>query len=370
MGPDSLSIVLPCRNEERCVAACVEEARRGLAALGIEGEVVVVDNGSEDATAARARAAGARVVEEPRRGYGAAVGRGIREAKGAYVAYADADGSYPLDDWAPLLDEAKKGADLVLGSRLRGRIEPGAMPWLHRRVGTPFLTALANLLFRVRISDINSGMRLLRADAARRLDLRGAGMEFASEMVVKAALLGLAVRETPIAYRRDRRGRPPHLRRWRDGWRHLRFLLLFAPNLVFLAPGLLLFAAGAFLGAPAFLRGSGDCPAFLASGLVLLGSQFAQVGLVAKTWCHVEGFYRRPYLERLFRVVSIESGLLLSAGLLAIGVVVALPLLRAPSAGAPPEPARVASALTFVLLGAQVGATSILLSVLGIRKRP
>ncbi|MGH7163857.1 MAG: glycosyltransferase family 2 protein, partial [Planctomycetota bacterium] len=242
MGKGSVSVILPCLDEERTVAACVLEARQGIQALDREGEVLVVDNGSTDGSVRMAEAAGARVVIERRRGYGAALHHGIREARGEILLLGDADGSYDFEHLAPLVDAVEKGADLVVGSRLRGRMEPGAMPWVHRRVGTPLLTFLVNRLFGTRLSDVNGGQRALRAEAARRLDLRAAGMEFASEMVIKAALARMRVAEVPVEYRKDARGRPSHLRRWRDGWRHLRFILLFAPNVVLVAPGVALSA--------------------------------------------------------------------------------------------------------------------------------
>lgn len=366
-----VSVVLPCLNEERTVVDCIEEAQRGVAALGHEAEIVVVDNGSTDDTVARATAAGARVVEEARQGYGSALGRGIRESTGEVVVLGDADGSYRFDDLAPLVGAIEGGAGLVIGSRLHGEMEPGAMPWLHRRIGTPVLTFLVNRLFGTRISDINCGQRALRGDQARALDLRAAGMEFASEMVIKAALAGLRIEERPVPFRKDRRGRPSHLRTWRDGWRHLRFILLFAPNSVLIAPGLALLLVGAALGAPAFLGHErfGGAAAFGAAGLVLLGAQLVYVGLLVKTWYHVEGFYRRPYLDRMFRYVGLEVGLLLGLGLFAVGLVAGIPLLLAWREGVEADPARVAASLTFLVLGMQVVTGSVLMSVLGIRRR-
>ncbi|MFI5403760.1 MAG: glycosyltransferase family 2 protein, partial [Planctomycetota bacterium] len=316
-------------------------------------------------------AAGARVIRERRRGYGNALWRGILEATGDVVILGDADGSYRFDALGPLVGAVDAGADLVLGSRLRGTIERGAMPWLHRHLGTPVLTGLVNLLFRTRISDVNCGQRALRTAAVPRLQLRAGGMEFASEMVIKAALLGLRIAEVPVDFRRDGRGRPSHLRTWRDGWRHLRFLLLFAPNLVLLAPGAAFLLFGAFLAGPSFLgrEGLGWARPFAGSAFVLLGAQLIQVGLLVKTWYHVEGFYRRPYLDRLFRHVGFEAGLILGLGLIAVGVVTGVPLVVAWRENVVADPGRIAAALTFLVLGAQVVASSVILSVLGIRRR-
>jgi glycosyltransferase involved in cell wall biosynthesis len=357
-------VVLPCLNEELTVPGCIAEARAGIEALGHEPEVLVVDNGSTDRTAQVAAAAGARVIPETRPGYGSALGRGIREATGDFIVLGDAD-------LGPLLAPLEQGADLVMGSRLRGRIEPGAMPALHRYLGTPVLTRIVNLIFRIKITDVNCGQRALTPAAARALDLRAAGMEFASEMIIKAALAGLKIEEVPVDLRRDRRERAPHLRTWRDGWRHLRFILLFAPNLMLVAPGLALGAVGLVLGGPAFVgqAGFGVAAAFAGAALVLVGAQLIQVGILVKTWYHVEGFYPRPYLDRLFRYLGFEVGLILGLGLFAVGVALGVPLLLAWSRRAPVDPTGIAPSLMFLVLGMQVVAGSVILSVLGIRKR-
>ena len=220
-----ISIVLPCLNEEETLPDCLGRAREGLEAAGLRGEIVVVDNGSTDRSAEIARSLGARVATEGVRGYGAALRRGFAEARAPWIVMADADGSYDLGGVGAFAARLAEGCDLVMGSRLRGTIEPGAMPWLHRRVGTPALTRALNLLHGAGISDVNCGMRGFRRDAVPRMALRSDGMELASEMVIAAARAGLRIAEIPIDFRRDGRERPPHLRTFRDGWRHLSLIV-------------------------------------------------------------------------------------------------------------------------------------------------
>ena len=228
---------MPCLNEAETVARCVAEAREALARAGLDGEIVVADNGSTDGSPALAEKAGARVVTVAARGYGAALAGGIAAARGTYVVIGDADLSYDFASVPDFVKALDAGADLVMGSRFLGRIEDGAMPPLHRWLGNPVLTGLGRLFFRADVSDFHCGLRAFRREALEALDLRTTGMEYASEMVVKAALFGLRISEIPVTLRRDGRSRPPHLRTWRDGWRHLRFLLLFSPRWLFLIPG-------------------------------------------------------------------------------------------------------------------------------------
>jgi len=225
-----VSIILPCLNEAETVGACVAQAVQTLQRLGIRGEVVVIDNGSTDGSPQIAAQSGARVVHEAQRGYGSALMRGVEEARAPFIIMADADESYDLTDLERFVTGLRGGADLVMGTRLRGTIEPGAMPWLHRWIGNPLLSGLLKFLFRPGISDAHCGMRAFTKDAYRRMQLQTTGMEFASEMVIKAALGNMRITEIPITLHPDGRNRPPHLRSFRDGWRHLRFMMLFSPT--------------------------------------------------------------------------------------------------------------------------------------------
>lgn len=239
-----LSIVLPCLNEAETLATCIRKARSSLQRLGIEGEVVVADNGSTDGSQAIAAHEDARVVAVPRRGYGAALRAGIEAATGRYVLMADADDSYCLDDIGAFVDALRAGADLVMGNRFQGGIAPGAMPFLHRYVGNPVLSMVGRRLFRIPIGDFHCGIRAFRRDRILELGMQTSGMEFASEMVVRAALGGLNITEVATVLQADGRSRAPHLRTWQDGWRHLRFLLAFSPRWVLVYPALTLLALG------------------------------------------------------------------------------------------------------------------------------
>jgi hypothetical protein len=239
-----LSIVLPCLDEAETLGVCVRKAQDSLRRLAVVGEVVVADNGSTDGSQDIARAHDARVVEVPRRGYGAAIAAGIAAARGEYVLMADADDSYALDDLGGFVTELRSGADLVMGNRFQGGIAPGAMPVLHRYLGNPVLSRLGRLFFRIPVGDFHCGIRAFRRDRIGELGLRTSGMEFASEMVVRSALAGLRISEVPTMLRPDGRSRSPHLRTWSDGWRHLRFLLAFSPRWLLLYPSMILQVIG------------------------------------------------------------------------------------------------------------------------------
>jgi hypothetical protein len=239
-----LTVVLPCLNEAETLATCLDKASTCARELGLSYSLLVADNGSTDGSQEIAEAHGARVVAVEVRGYGAALAAGIAAADGEFVIMGDADDSYALDELGPFIDELRAGADLVMGNRFSGTIEPGAMPFLHRYLGNPVLSFVGRRLFDVPIGDFHCGMRGFRRSAILELDLRTTGMEFASEMVVKASLAELDIREVPTTLRPDGRSRPPHLRTWRDGWRHLRFLALLSPRWLLFVPGLILTALG------------------------------------------------------------------------------------------------------------------------------
>jgi glycosyltransferase involved in cell wall biosynthesis len=323
--PD-VSVIMPCLNEAATVATCIGKARAALTAAGLDGEVVVADNGSEDGSPAIAAAAGARVVFAPVRGYGAAYLAGLEAARGGYLVLGDADDTYDFGAVPEFVTALKAGNDVVLGSRFRGRILPGAMPWLHRYVGNPVLSGLLSLFFGARISDAHCGLRAMTRAASERMRLRSTGMEFASEMVAVALRHGLRVAEIPITY--YPRGGESKLRSFRDGWRHLRFMLLLSPTPLFLVPGLLavvLGLLGLFTLLPGQLRVGGllfDYHfMFVASALAILGVQLVFLGLAAKTYARAALPERRdPWVDFLDRRFTLERGLLAGLALAAAGL--------------------------------------------------
>jgi glycosyltransferase involved in cell wall biosynthesis len=239
-----VSIIMPCLNEEETIALCIENAQKGLNEAAAEGEILVVDNGSNDRSVDIASNMGARVVSEATKGYGAALRNGIEQARGEYIIMGDADATYDFSQIKPFIDKLKDGNDFVMGSRLKGDIEKGAMPFLHRYLGSPLLTLFLNISFGGKISDVNCGMRGFKKGAISKLNLHANGMEFASEMVIKALLHKIPIAEIPIRYKVSPAKREPHLRTFRDGWRHLKFMILFSPTPLFILPGALLFVGG------------------------------------------------------------------------------------------------------------------------------
>jgi glycosyltransferase involved in cell wall biosynthesis len=330
MPEPEISIVIPALNEERTIAHCVGKAMKAVAALGGSGEVLVADNGSTDRTRAVAEGLGARVVAVDGKGYGRALRGGFSAAQGRYLVMADADGSYDFELAPRFVEELRRGSDFVVGNRYRGGIAPGAMPFLNRYLGTPVLTGVMNLLFRTGIGDVNCGMRGLTKDAFARLGLKADGMEFATEMIVKASLLKLKIAEVPCPLAKDLRDRPPHLRRWRDGWRHLRFMLLFSPTGTFLAPGAALCALGALglLGVAARDAFFNDTAMWLNSRHALTallfwltGTSALGLGVVAQEADYQERFDSGNALARfLHGAFHLETGLIVGAALVAAGL--------------------------------------------------
>ena len=333
MAEPDLTILMPCLNEAETLATCIGKARGFLERTGISGEVVVADNGSTDGSREIAMAAGARVVDVPARGYGAALAAGIEAARGRWVIMGDADDSYNFAHLDGFVEALRAGKQLVMGNRFTGGIAPGAMPWHHRYIGNPVLSFLGRLFFRAKAGDFHCGLRGFEREAILGLNLRTSGMEFASEMLVKATLSGLRVAEVPTTLSQDGRSRPPHLRSFRDGWRHLRFLLLFSPRWLFLYPGLALLAVGLFLGA--LLIGGPvkisptvvlDLHTFLVGAMcILLGLQAVSFALIGRRFASRYGFIPQSKdfdsvlealtLERLLGVALV----LVLVGLVALG---------------------------------------------------
>ncbi len=326
-GPE-LSIVMPCLDEAETLATCIRKARAFLEANGIDGEVVVGDNGSTDGSQEIARREGARVVDVAIRGYGAALYHATLAARGRYVIMGDADDSYDFGALAPFLERLRAGDDLVMGNRFRGGIRPGAMPWKNRYLGNPILTGIGRTFFRCPARDFHCGLRGYSAEAFRRLDLRTTGMEFASEMVIKATLLGLRISEVPTTLDPDGRSRAPHLRPWRDGWRHLRFMLLYSPRWLFLYPGLALMLVGLAVSAwilPGQRTLAGvhlDVHTLLFSSLAMLvGYQLVIFAVFTRLFAASEGLVPgHDRLTRLFRRFSLERGIVAALAVSAIGI--------------------------------------------------
>lgn len=324
-----LTVVLPCLNEADTLGTCVQKARRSLEELGVDGEVVVADNGSTDGSQEIAVENGARVVAVPIRGYGAALLAGIQSARSRYVIMADADDSYDLADLRPFVEALRAGHDVVMGNRFRGGIAPGAMPWLHRYLGNPVLSWLGRRLFGLRqVGDFHCGIRGFDRRRILALDLCMPGMEFASELVVRAALAGYDITEVPTTLRPDGRSRPPHLRTWRDGWRHLRFLLVLAPGKTLIYPGALI-AAVALAGSILLATGPRTVGALVfdinalayACAAVLVGVQMILLGGLARLYGRVEGLPSGQRLGLWAAALRLETSVLVGLALVLLGVV-------------------------------------------------
>jgi glycosyltransferase involved in cell wall biosynthesis len=323
-----VSVVMPCLNEAETLAVCIRKALSYFENSGIHGEVVIADNGSTDGSQQIAKENGARVVPVVERGYGSALQGGIAAARGRYVIMGDADDSYDFATLGPFVEKLREGHDLVMGNRFRGGISPGAMPPLHKYLGNPVLTGIGRLFFRSPVADFHCGLRGFSKAAYERMEVRTTGMEFASEMVVKATLLRMRIIEVPTTLQKDGRSRPPHLRSWRDGWRHLRFLLLFSPRWLFLYPGALLMLIGLIAGAwlmpgPRVVAGIGfDAQTLLYAGLaVLIGYQAVIFALFTKMFAMNAGLLPHDTrIERFTKGFNLEGGLIIGTLLIIFGL--------------------------------------------------
>lgn len=329
-----VSIVMPCLNEELSLPHCLLNARAALAAIerehGLTGEIIIADNGSTDGSQALAARCGARVVDVPARGYGAALIGGGRAARGRYILMGDADGSYDFTDGVAMIGRLAAGADLCMGSRFKGGIEKGAMPWKNRHIGNPALTGILNLFFGAGISDAHCGLRALTKEAFDRLELSGSGMEFASEMVIKASLKGMKIAETPARLRRDLRDRPPHLRPWRDGWRHLRYLVMLSPTWAFGVPAIAAMTLASVILGYGVLNILGIIPGepffgaswSIAAGFLFVNGHLAALMALAAHLYGVRTGYRRlrPIVRALARFLTLEFMLVSGAALIFVSL--------------------------------------------------
>lgn len=381
--PVEISVVLPCLNEHETVGICVAKAKAALELAGLRGEVIVADNGSTDGSIEIAQSAGARIVNIEHRGYGNALRGGIQAARGTYVLMADSDDSYEFAHIPRFVEQLRRGSELVMGNRFSGGIDKGAMPALHRYLGNPVLSAIGRLFFHSPCRDFHCGIRAFRKASYDRMDIRSTGMEFASEMVVKASLLQMKVSEVPTTLSPDGRSHPPHLRTWHDGWRHLRFLLMYSPRWLFLYPGI----ASIVVGVAACLwlmpgpRRVGDIVFDVHTlaygfGSILVGFQLLAFAVFTKVFAITEGLLPEdPRLNRMFEYVKLETGLLLGGLLVLMGVagsVLALSTWARSSFG----PITSENVLRIVLLslfalilGPQIIFSSFFLSILGLRRR-
>jgi glycosyltransferase involved in cell wall biosynthesis len=332
-----LSVVMPCLNEERTLPQCIAKALHAMDELGISGEVLIVDNGSDDRSVEVARQCGARVVHQPLRGYGNALRKGFDSARGRWIIMGDCDESYDFGDLARFVEPLRGGAELVMGNRLAGEIKPGAMPWLHRYVGNPLLSGFLNMLFRTGVGDSHCGMRGFSKAAYEKMNLQMPGMEMASEMVIKSSLARLRTVEIPIVLWPDGRNRRPHLRTFRDGWRHLRFMLMCSPLFLFVIPGLVLTLLGLLAIPTAMLSGYGVFsdhfgPNFLfaASLCSLCGWHLLIFGFLAKLYAaQVDPLFEDRRTRRLAGWVTVESGLICGGLLIGASLLLAAPIVLA-----------------------------------------
>ncbi len=369
-----VSVVIPCLNEAENIESCVTQALEAIVRMGVPGEVVVVDNGSEDDSARLAEQSGARVIAERRRGYGSAYLAGFAASRGRYIVMADADLTYDFNEIPRFVAALEEGAEMVIGDRM-DNIQPGAMPWLHRYVGNPILTGILNLFFRTGISDAHCGMRALRRDVLPRLDLRTTGMEFASEMVIRASKENLKIAEFPIEY--HPRGGESKLSSFSDGWRHLRFLLVHSPNHLFIFPGALLAGLGTLVilvvesGVELFGRAWGVHAIIGGALLMIVGTQVLALGLCA----HAYGTYfmgeKDPWFDRMRSRYRLEHGLLLGGAFMLAGVALGAVILISwigHGFGSLSYERLAVVAASVLIVGVQIFFSAFLLSILGLRR--
>ncbi len=378
-----VSVVMPCLNEAETLETCIVKARRALQEANIAGEVVIADNGSSDGSVEIAERLGARIVNVRAKGYGNALMAGITAARGKYVVMGDADDSYDFGHIPRFVERLRAGADLVMGNRFHGGIEPGAMPFLHKYLGNPVLSRVGKLLFKSPVGDFHCGLRGFSKAAFERMGLQTTGMEFASEIVVKSSLLGFSIAEVPTTLSPDGRSRRPHLRTWRDGWRHLRFLLLFSPRWLFLYPGIALMFIGTVLGlwllpAPRVVGNvTFDVHTLLyAAAFVLLGFQAIAFACFTKIFAISEGLLPPdPHLDKMFRYITLELGLVVGGALSILGLAISTYALRTWGVRhfGPLDISHtlrlVIPAVLCLILGVQTIFSSFFLSILGLRHR-
>lgn len=382
MPSPEVSIVMPCLNEEASIGVCIEKARTACEKYGIDAEIVVSDNGSTDKSVEIAQSLGARVVHQPEKGYGNAYMKGFAEARGKYIVMGDSDNTYDFSEIDRFLEPLRNGYDLVMGSRFKGRILRGAMPWSHQYIGNPILTGILNLFFRASISDAHCGMRAFTKEAYQRMHLQTTGMEFASEMVINASKAGLKIAEVPITYH-PREGESK-LNSFQDGWRHLRFMLLYSPNWLFMVPGLTLLSMGFLLmltllvfgpiqiGTPRFLHFNVHYTV-LGSLLALIGFQIITLGVYAKVYSISEHFEQKSYaIDFIVRHFSLERGILVGSLTFIAGLLVNLYILfiwLARGFGGRLYLGEAVLAMTLMVIGLQTVFSSFFLSLMGIEKR-
>ncbi len=383
--PLQLTILMPCLNEAETLARCIEKAKLGIQRAGVPGEILIADNGSTDGSPAIAEKLGARVVAVKDKGYGNALRGGIAAAQGKYILMGDADDSYDFSEADRFVKKFHEGYDLVMGCRLPiggGTIMPGAMPWKNRWLGNPVLSFIGRLFFKCPAHDFHAGLRAFTKDALEKMDLQTTGMEFASEMVIKATLKKFRIAEVPITLHKDGRSRPPHLKPWRDGWRHLRFMLIYSPRWLFLMPGLLLSALGIIFSAALAVKDLqlggiqlNVGTLMMACMSVVVGFQLVAFAFFTKVFAIAEGLLPEdPKLAQVFKIFTLEKGIIAGLLVLLAGLAMflrALWLWRQADFGLLPSTAenlrRLIPAATLMLLGVQTVFSSFFMSVLGLK---